>query len=270
MRKPLDGGVTAHRSCRERRGRSRSQRILRSTGWMPTGQPTPRIERRTGCACARGDSSAERAGRSVDWRARSRVHFATSASGFTGYRHQHAATAGMKGWYRIEISPDFARIEGLARGARQARVLANDPSSNPLTGEVGAHEGTAGEHVEPLGKQIEFTAPIRLRFRRVRRRGAVEALPSNWKDMGGGKGSLPAIEVGPREIRSADCHRSPFNQARRALQIDDAPWSVRGGRSRKGRRRLRRGASRGNARPHDRRPRDDEQAHRRERPDDQP
>jgi hypothetical protein len=264
MRKPLDGGVTAHRSCRERQGWSRSRRILRSTGWMPTGQPTPRIERRTGCACARGDFSAERAGRSVDSRARSLVHFATSASGFTGYRHQDAATAGMKGWYRIEVSPDFARIEGLARGARQARVLASDPSSNPLTGEVGAHDGTAGEHVEPLGKQIEFAAPIRLRFRRVRWRGAVEALPSSWKDMGGGKGSLPAIEVGPREVRGADCHRSPFNRARRALQIDDPPWSVRGGRSRKGRRRLRRGASRGNARPHDRRPRDDEQAHRRE------
>jgi hypothetical protein len=147
------------------------------------------------------------------------VHFAASASGFTGYRHQDAATAGMKGWYRIEVSPDFARIEGLARGARQARVLASDPSSNPLTGEVGAHDGTAGEHVEPLGKQIEFAAPIRLRFRRLRWRGAVEALPSSWKDMGGGKGSLPAIEVGPRKIRSAGLcrHRSPFDQSRRTV-----------------------------------------------------
>lgn len=135
----------------------------------------------------------------------------------------------MKGWYRIEFSPDFARIEGIARGAWLARLLANDPGSDPLTGEVGAHGGTAGEHVEPLGKQIEFTEPIRLRFRRVRRRGAVEALPSRWKAVGGGKGGLPAIEVGPREIRSAG-HRSPFDMPRRALQIDDAPsregWPV--------------------------------------------
>jgi hypothetical protein len=26
---------------------------------------------------------------------------------------------------------------------------------------------------------------------------------------------LPTIEVGPREIRSAGCHRSPFDQLRR-------------------------------------------------------
>jgi hypothetical protein len=231
---------------------------------MPRGQPTPRIERRIVCACARGDSSAERAGRSFDSRARSLEYSATSPSGLTRYRHQHAAAARMKGWYRVELSPDFARIEGLTRGAWQARVLANDPGSNPLTGEVGAHDGTAGEHVEPLGKQIEFAAPIRLRFRRVRRRGAVEALPSSGKDVGGRKGSLPAIEVGPREIRSADCHRCPFNRPQRALQIDDAPSSVRGARNRKSRRRSRRAPARGDMHRCDRRPRDDKQAHRRE------
>ena len=206
---------TAHRSGQERQGPSRSQRILRSTGWMPTGEPTPRIE----CACERGDASAERAGRSFDSRARSLVQFATSASALIGYRHEHAAAAGMKGWYRIEFRPDFVRIEGLARGAWQARVLANDPGSNPLTGVVGAHGRTAGEHVEPLGKQIEFAEPIRLRFRCVRRRDAVEALPSSWKRVGGGKGSLPAIEVGPREIWSAGCHRGGFSQPRRAMAV---------------------------------------------------
>jgi hypothetical protein len=230
---------------------------------MPTGQPTPRTERRTVCACARGDSSAERAGRSVDSRARSLVHFATSAR-LTGYRHQHAAAAGMKGWYRIEFGTDFARIEGLARGAWQARVLANHPGSNPLTGKVGAHDGTAGEHVEPLGKQIDFAAPIRLRFRRVRRRDAVESLPSSWKDVSGGKGGLPAIEVGPREIRSAGCHRSPFNQGS-ASPSDRrcAIVSPRRAKS-KSRRRSRRAPARGDMRRCDRRPRDDEQAHRRE------
>src|SRR5262245_51600109 len=124
----------------------------------------------------------------------------------------------MEGWYRIKRSPDRARIEGLARGARQARVLANDPGSNPLTREVGAHGGTASEHVEPFGEQIKFAEPIRPRFRRVRRRDAVEALPANRKNVGGGKGGLPAIEVGPREIRSAGCQRSPFNQPRRPFK----------------------------------------------------
>jgi hypothetical protein len=53
-----------------RQGPSRSRRVLRSTGWMPTGQPTPRIERRTVCACERGDSRAKRAERSLDAPAR--------------------------------------------------------------------------------------------------------------------------------------------------------------------------------------------------------
>ena len=43
----------------------------------------------------------------------------------------------------------------------------------------------------------------------------MEALPPSWKDVSGGKGGLPAIEVRPCEIRSGGCHFSPFDQLRR-------------------------------------------------------
>jgi hypothetical protein len=118
----------------------------------------------------------------------------------------------MKGRHRIGLGPDFACIEGLARGAWQARVLSRDPSSDPLTGEVRVHGGPAGEHIEPLYEQSEFTQPICLRLGRVRRRHSVEALPPSWKDVRGGKGRLPAIEIRPREIRSGGCHRRPVDQ----------------------------------------------------------
>ena len=212
---PFAGGATAQRSYQERQGQSCSRRIRRSTGWMPTGQPAPRTERRTVCACERGDSGAERAGRSAASRAPSVVRFSTPAGGLRWYRHEHAPAARMKGWHSIELGPHFARIEGLAHGAWQARVLARDPGSDPLTSEMRVHGGPAGEHIEPFDKQTEFAEPIRLRFRRVRRRDSVEALPPSWKDVGGGKGGLPVIEVGPSEIRSAGCHRSPFHQPQR-------------------------------------------------------
>ena len=121
----------------------------------------------------------------------------------------------MKGRHRIELGPYFARVEGLARGAWQARVLALDAGSDSLSGEVRVHGGSAGEPVEPLHKQSEFAEPIRLRLGRVRRGDSVQALPPSWKDMGGGKGGLPAIEVRPREIRSGGCHCSSFDQPRR-------------------------------------------------------
>jgi len=214
-RRPLAGSVLAQRPFQGRQEPSRSRRIRRSTGWMPTGQPTPRIGQRTVCACEKRDSSAEGGGRSLDSRARSLVRFATSAGGLHGYRHEHAAAARMKGWHRIGLGPHFARIEGLARGAWQAHVLARDPGSDSLTGEVRVHGGPAGKHIEPLHEQTEFAEPVRLRLRRVRRRDSMKALPPSWKDAGGGKGGLPAIEVRPREIRSVRCHRSPFDQPRR-------------------------------------------------------
>jgi len=179
----------------------------------------PRIERSTVCACEEGDSSAERGGRSLDSRTRSPVRFATSAHGRRGYRHEHAAAARMKGRHRIELGSHFARIERLARGAWQAHVLALDPSSQPLTGEVRVHGGPVGEHIAPLDEQSELAEPVRLRVRPVRRRGLVETLPPSRKDTGGGKGGLPTIEVRPREIRSAGCHRSPFDQSRRCHDI---------------------------------------------------
>jgi hypothetical protein len=58
----------------------------------------------------------------------------------------------MKGGHRIELGPHFARIEGLARGAWQPHILADDPGSDPPASEVSVHGGPAGEHVEPLGK----------------------------------------------------------------------------------------------------------------------
>jgi len=212
MRRRLAGSVPAQRPFQARQEPPRSRRIHRSTGWMPRGPPTPRIERRTGCACERGDSSAGRGGRSPGSRARSLVRFATPAGGLHGYGHEDAAAARMKGRHRIGLGPDFACIEGLARGAWQARVLSRDPSSDPLTGEVRVHGGPAGEHIEPLHEQSEFTQPIRLRLGRVRRRHSVEALPPSWKDVRGGKGRLPAIEIRPREIRSGGCHRRPVDQ----------------------------------------------------------
>jgi len=45
----------------------------------------------------------------------------------------------MKGRHRIELGPDLAHIEGVARGARQAPVLALDAGSDPLTSEVRMH-----------------------------------------------------------------------------------------------------------------------------------
>lgn len=155
------------------------------------------------------------AGRSFDSQTRSLVRFAASADALGGYRHEHAAAAGMKRGHRIELGPDFERIEGLARGARQSRILACDPGSDPPTSEVRVHRGPAGEHIEPFDKQSEFAEPIRLRFRRVRRRNSVEALPPSGKDVGRVKGRLPAVEVGPREIASAGCGRSLFNQPMR-------------------------------------------------------
>ena len=56
-RRLLAWSVTARRALRQRRRPSRNRRILRSTGCMSRGQPTPRIGRRTVCACDRGDSS---------------------------------------------------------------------------------------------------------------------------------------------------------------------------------------------------------------------
>src|SRR5258705_13230612 len=154
------------------------------------------------------DSSGERA----------LVRSPTSAGGLQGYRHEHAAAARVKGRHRIELGSHFARIEGVARGTRWAHVLAHDSGSDPLTGEVRAHVGTALEHIEPLGQQTEFAEPVRFRFRGVRRRDSVEAIPPSWKDPGGSEHGLPAIEVGPREIRSASLcrHRSGFVQSRAA------------------------------------------------------
>jgi hypothetical protein len=45
----------------------------------------------------------------------------------------------------------------------------------------------------------------------------VEALPPRRKDLGGSESGLPAIKIGPREIRSAGVcrHRSAFVQSRR-------------------------------------------------------
>ena len=162
-----------------------------------------------------GDASAERGGRSLDSRAWSPVRFTTSAHGRHGYRHEHAAAARMKGRHRIELGAHFARIERLARGAWQAHVLARDPSSEPLTREVRAHGGPVGEHIAPLDKQSELAEPIGLRVGRVRRRGSMETLPPSGKDVGRGKSGLPTIEVRPREIRSAGCHRRLFDQSRR-------------------------------------------------------
>jgi hypothetical protein len=121
----------------------------------------------------------------------------------------------MKGRHRVELGSHFARIERLARGAWQAYVLALDPSSEPLTREVRVHGGPVGEHIAPLDKQSEFAEPIGLRVGRVRRRGLVETFPPGGKNVGGGKSGLPTIEVRPREIRSAGCHRSPFDHSRR-------------------------------------------------------
>jgi hypothetical protein len=173
------------------------------------------ISRRTVWACEEGDSSAERGSRSLDSRARTPVRFATSAYGHCGDRHEHAAAARMKGRHRIELGSHFARIERLARRAGQAHVLALDPSSEPLTGEVRVHGGPVGEHIAPLDEQSEFAEPICLRVRPMRRRDLVQTLPSSRKDAGGGKGGLPTIEVRPREIWSTGCHRSLIDQSRR-------------------------------------------------------
>jgi hypothetical protein len=135
----------------------------------------------------------------------------------------------MKGRHRVELGSHFARVERLARGAWQADVLALDPSSAPLTHEVRVHGGPVGEHIAPLDKQSELAEPIGLRVRRVRRRDFVETFPPSGKDVGGGKSSLPTIEVRPREIRSAGCHRSPFDQSRRpaATRADGAVmWRI--------------------------------------------
>jgi hypothetical protein len=123
----------------------------------------------------------------------------------------------MKRRYRLELGSHLAGIEGVASGARQAHVLARDSRSDALTGEVRARGGPAGQHILPLGKQTEFAQAVRVRFRRIGGRGSVEALPSRWKDSGGGKGRLPPIEVGPQEIRSAGLwrHRRPFDQSQR-------------------------------------------------------
>lgn len=154
--------------------------------------------------------------RSVVLWARARERAPASADARHRYRHEHAAAARMKRRHGLELGPHLARIEGVARGTRQAHVLARDTGADPLTREVRLHIGPAGEHIEPLGKQAVFAEPVRLRLRRVGRRGSVEALPSRWKDPRGGKGGLPAIEVGPRKVRSADrCrHRRPFDQSR--------------------------------------------------------
>jgi hypothetical protein len=85
-----------------------------------------------------------------DSSARSRIRFATSAGRLHGYRHEDAATARMKRGHRIGLGPHFARIEGLARVTWQAHILAHDPCSDPLTGEVRMQGGPAGEHIEPL------------------------------------------------------------------------------------------------------------------------
>ena len=103
----------------------------------------------------------------------------------------------MKGRHRIELGSHFARIERLAGGARQAHVLARNPSSEPLTGEVRVHDGPVREHIAPLDEQSELADPIGLGVRRVRRRDSVETLPPSGKGVGGGKGGLPTIEVRP-------------------------------------------------------------------------
>ena len=121
----------------------------------------------------------------------------------------------MEGWHHVERGPHFAQVEGLTRGAWQARVLTRDPRSDPLTREMRVCSRPMGQHIEPFDKQTEFAEPISLGSRRVRGRSSVEAFPASWKDAGGGKGRLPAIEVGPREIRGAGCHRSLCNQPQR-------------------------------------------------------
>ena len=155
--------------------------------------------------------------RSVDSWPWAHVRAPAPADARHGYRHEHAAAARMKGRRGLELGPHLARIEGVARGAREAQVLARDTGANPLTREVRVHIGSVGEHIEPLGKQAVFAEPVRLRLRRVGRRGSVQTLPPRWKDPRSGKGGLPAIEVGPRKIRSAGRgrHRSPFDQSRR-------------------------------------------------------
>jgi len=51
----------------------------------------------------------------------------------------------MKGRHRLELGPDLARIEGIARGTRQAHILALDASPDLLTGEVRVYGRPAGQ-----------------------------------------------------------------------------------------------------------------------------
>jgi hypothetical protein len=149
----------------------------------------------------------------ISW-ARAPVQSRTSAGRLYSYRQEYAAAAGMKGRHRFKLGPYLVCSEGVACGAWQARILPHDSGSDPLTGEMRTHGGPARKHIEPLGKQTVFAEPICLRFGRVRRRDSVEALPPSRKGLGRGKGGLPAIEVGPRKIRSAGIsrHCGPFDQ----------------------------------------------------------
>ena len=124
----------------------------------------------------------------------------------------------MKGRRGLELGPHLARIEGVARGAREAHVLARDTGANPLTREVRVHIGPAGEHIEPLGKQALFAEPVRLRFRRVGRRGSVEALSTEVERSAQRQRRLASDRSRATQnpaVLALGRRRSPFDQSRR-------------------------------------------------------
>ena len=111
---------------------------------------------------------------------------------------EHASAAGVKRGHRVELEPDLARIEGLADRTGRALVLAYDPGSDPLSRVVRAYGRPAGDQVGPLAEENELPEMVLVGFTRVRRRDTLQALPSRWKGLDGGKRGLPAIELGPR------------------------------------------------------------------------
>ena len=123
----------------------------------------------------------------------------------------------MEGRHRLQIGSHLAPVERVTGRTGRPLILSLHSGSGPLASVVRLHDGPAGEHVEPLLEEECLAQPVCFRFRRVGGWDLLETLPPWRKKASRRKCGLPAIEVGPAEVRRRGRRDGPaaVNQRRR-------------------------------------------------------